>query len=62
MQADDVTTITSILQGGGNAALVLAIYFIWKTGDKLTTSFSNLCERLARLEKALDKFMEQVAK
>jgi hypothetical protein len=39
------------LQSGGNAALIVCAFVIWRAGD-----------RLARIEKALDRFIEEVAK
>lgn len=46
----ELPELLKIIQGGGNLALVVCCYFIWKAS-----------ERLARIEKALDKFIETVA-
>lgn len=42
--------LLKLVQGGGNAALVVCAFFIYRAS-----------ERLARIEKALDKFMQEVA-
>lgn len=43
----EIKDIVAIANGGGNVALVLCCYFIYKAA-----------ERLARIEKALQKYME----
>lgn len=43
-----VEDIVKIIDGGGNLALCLCAYFIFKA-----------TERLARIEKALQKYMDQ---
>jgi hypothetical protein len=43
----ELTDISEIIQGGGNLSLVLSTYFIFKA-----------TERLARIEKALDKYIQ----
>jgi len=43
----EIQDIVQILNGGGNLALVLSTYFIYKA-----------TERLARIEKALQKYMD----
>jgi hypothetical protein len=48
MEANDVV---ALVQSGGNAALVVCTYFIWKAS-----------ERLARIEKALDKYIQENTK
>lgn len=45
---NDLTNVLTALQGGGNAALIVCVYFIYKAA-----------ERLARIEKALEKYMRQ---
>lgn len=40
--------LLALVQGGGNLALVVCSIFIYKTG-----------ERLARIEKALEKFLQE---
>ena len=32
----DIEAITKIMQGGGNAALLVCLYFMWKLNDRLT--------------------------
>jgi hypothetical protein len=44
----ELKDIISIMNGGGNIALVLSTYFIFKAA-----------ERLARIEKALQKYMDE---
>jgi hypothetical protein len=44
----ELKDIVQILNGGGNLALVLSTYFIYKA-----------TERLARIEKALQKYMDK---
>ena len=45
---DDVAKIVTALQGGGNAALIVAVYFIYQAAD-----------RLSRIEKALEQYMKK---
>lgn len=42
----DITELLKLVQGGGNLALCICTYFIYRAS-----------ERLARIEKALDRFM-----
>lgn len=42
--------IMSAIQGGGNVALAFCAWFIYKAS-----------ERLARIEKALDRFIQEVS-
>lgn len=44
----DLTNVLTALQGGGNAALIVCVYFIFKAAD-----------RLARIEKALEKYLKE---
>jgi len=44
----ELSDMLSIVQGGGNLSLVVCTYFIYKAS-----------ERLARIEKALDKYILQ---
>lgn len=43
--------IAELVNGGGNIATLVAVYFIFKAAD-----------RLARIEKALSKYMEDGSK
>lgn len=45
----DPIAIAQVLNGGGNAALVLCSFFIYRAS-----------ERLARIEKALDLYLKQL--
>lgn len=47
----DFQELNSMIQGGGNIALLVCTYFIYKAS-----------ERLARIEKALDKYLQDNAK
>lgn len=47
----EIADMLSIVQGGGNLSLVVCTYFIYKTS-----------ERLARIEKALDKYLQEISK
>lgn len=44
----ELQTLLAALQGGGQAALLVSVYFMWK-----------LEHRMARIEKALDKYMQE---
>jgi hypothetical protein len=46
----EITDLLAAIQGGGNVALVICTVAIWRAG-----------ERLARIEKALDKFIQEVS-
>lgn len=46
----EIKDFLAIVQGGGNLSLVVCSYFIYKAS-----------ERLARIEKALDKYIQEVA-
>jgi hypothetical protein len=46
--SEDVAKIVTALQGGGNAALIVAVYFIYQAAD-----------RLSRIEKALEEYMRK---
>lgn len=43
-----LTDVMSVIQGGGNVALAFCALFIYKAS-----------ERLARIEKALDRFIQE---
>lgn len=47
----ELTELLKAIQGGGNVALVVCAVAIWRAG-----------ERLARIEKALDRFILEVTK
>ena len=49
--APDIGTVWELLQGGGNIALGLACYFIYRAE-----------QRLSRIEKGLDLFLQVVSK
>jgi hypothetical protein len=44
---DELKTILTLIQGGGSAGLIVSTYFIYRAS-----------ERLARIEKALQKYMD----
>lgn len=44
----ELTNVLTALQGGGNAALIVSVYFIFKAA-----------ERLARIEKALEQYLKE---
>lgn len=44
----EITELLNLVQGGGNVALCICTYFIYRAS-----------ERLARIEKALDKYMPE---
>lgn len=43
----EIKEMVDLLSSGGNVAMCVCCYFIWKAG-----------ERLARIEKALQKYMD----
>lgn len=45
--------LIAMVQGGGNLALVGCAYFI----HRATAAFNEASQRLARIEKALDKYL-----
>jgi hypothetical protein len=47
----EISDVLSIVQGGGNISLVICTYFIYKAS-----------ERLARIEKALDRYIVETTK
>lgn len=46
---DELKTMVEMINGGGNAALLVSVYFIWR-----------LERRLARIEKALERFLPEI--
>lgn len=40
--ANEMASIVTLLQGGGNAALIVCVYFIWKVEKRLTALESSL--------------------
>lgn len=46
-----IAELLKAIQSGGNAALIVCTVVIWRAGD-----------RLARIEKALDRFIQEVTK
>ncbi|MBM0105599.1 hypothetical protein JM946_12605 [Steroidobacter sp. S1-65] len=47
------------LQSGGNAALIGLTVVVWRAGASLIHIGQQIGERLARLEKALQRYMQQ---
>lgn len=47
----EVTDLLAVVQGGGNVALCMCTFFIYKAET-----------RLARIEKALDRYIQENAK
>jgi hypothetical protein len=43
----EIKELANLLAGGGNVAMCVCCYFIWKASD-----------RLARIEKALQRYMD----
>lgn len=52
IQAKDVL---SVIQGGGNAALLLCVFIIWRGSKDLVAVGKDIIERLARIEEKLTK-------
>lgn len=50
-----VKDVLQIIQGGGNAALLLCVFIIWRGSKDLVAVGKDIIERLARIEEKLTK-------